>query len=451
MSEESKNINSENVISIDSKRHNIMCLVGNGFDMAALSWLNRQQESSAKDAGFGPKVLSSYSNFVDYLLLTKKIDEKKNVVFKKIYSRYIEKIKDTENKTDKNWCNFEEIVHNLVFNETDKNDVKRIKKIEEDLLELQREFSIFLNNLLPAEKIVEYDKLVSKGRFAYHSFQNFLSDMQFEEKKHIQDLCFCKTIRHDHELNFLFVDFNYTMLLDSYVQLDRYQFLVKPHKSTDNNFWFRPNPNKVFKRFKVYDKSGKQVKYLNEKTNPQPVNTGKYVYSTKIITQVVHPHGIQDVPRSILFGTEERTNPGDDRWRFVKHLWAQDKEKYKKNLEETELFIIFGLSISKTDGWWMSEIYKELLKNESKNENERTRELIIYDNITFSERKREDIISDFFNACESCHYLTNDEMEQKGKIEKYIYVINYVNNKNYFLGDPQNAEKKIIYYNKNID
>ena len=437
-----------NAMKEEPPRHNIMCLVGNGFDMAALSWLNSRNDSFAKDAGFGSKVLSGYSNFVDYLVLTKRLDEGTNDVYKKMIENYKKKVSGTSIGDD--WCNFEKIVDDKVF-ATPQPDNNTLAELEKALLELQREFSIFLNNLLPAEKIVEYDRLVSEGRFAYLSLQDILEDMKYVEQAHRQEFKFNRRIRYGHELNYMFVDFNYTMLLDSYVHLDRNQFEPKAFSSSENNFEFRVNPGEIFTEFKYYDRNGSDTT-----STLDDVKKGAFVYPTKIITQVVHPHGIQDVPRSILFGTEHNVEnwPANDyRWRFVKHLWAQDKDKYTKNLDETELFIIFGSSISYMDGWWMSEIYNRLLDNEPEGSEDsgtgerETRELIIYDNVTFSKRNTDDILNAFFEAC----IFAKRDTTKDDKVKKYIYVIPYENGKNVFLGYPENSNKKITYFSMSND
>ena len=76
------------------------------------------------------------------------------------------------------------------------------------------------------------------------------------------------------------------------------------------------------------------------------------------MTEIHHPHGVQSIPRSLLFGidgTDQDASRGSTH-KFEKTFWAQTPRRYRKMIEETELFIIFGSSIGETDRWWWRHI-----------------------------------------------------------------------------------------------
>lgn len=79
------------------------------------------------------------------------------------------------------------------------------------------------------------------------------------------------------------------------------------------------------------------------------------------MSDVVHPHGIQYTPRSLLFGIDEAA--GNAR-RLSKPYWAQNSVKYEALFPETDLFIIFGCSLGATDRWWWRAIIDGLRANE---------------------------------------------------------------------------------------
>ena len=120
-------------------------------------------------------------------------------------------------------------------------------------------------------------------------------------------------------LNFLFINFNYTSLFDDYIYLDKVQHDRQPNKTVDTNFIFIPNPNKY-----AYSKNredGKEIKW-----------------SSYIMTDVIHPHGYQNIPRSLLLGVESAEYKYDRiRRRFNKSYWAQDDLKYKMYFANMDL------------------------------------------------------------------------------------------------------------------
>ncbi len=412
--------------------HNIMCLVGNGFDMGAIDWLN-ENAPEVRDCGLGPAYSSSYGCFYEFICKHGNEDDfKDNIVFQEMKKAY-----DADDRPS-DWADFEGIVDRLLFgNNEDKvvclKDLANgtyigenyIKKIEADLLQLQRMFSSFINELLPIEKMVKFDELVSEGAYAFYSLQAFLADLAHLEVSKEEDIlaeskkiAFPITIHPHDKLNYMFVNFNYTALLDSYINLDRDQFKVNKFKTTNNNFDFLANPNNVFKNTN---------RTFNDNT----------LYQTRILTQVVHPHGTQTVPRSILFGTERADDDAkktpfqkDQRWRLIKSLWARDEEKYLWDIKQTQLFIIYGMSISKTDGWWMTQIYRQLIKTDN------PATLIIYNHVK-AERTGDEARNAFIKSC-----IYRNEEEKGSSVEisakKNIKVITYGDKRrsNVFLGFP---------------
>ncbi len=400
------------------KQHNIMCLVGNGFDIAAIQEINKDE--SVKNLGLGPYVKSRYPDFFDYLQFSKIIDENENSVYREMVARSKQKKKPDD------WCDFESIVDDMVFGNSGSTSIteSEIKKIEEDLRNLQYAFSAFLNRLLPSEKIVKHDELVRKEKLYRQCLRYFIGDVDDEDPGN--EIRFPGNVTHDNLLNFLFVDFNYTMLLDSYINCDKESFDVKLYQK-GHNFYFYPNPR------------GK-IKYLNDKLNDGTGASGaKEGYSryVRILTHVVHPHGIKDAPGSMLFGTEntdwDQNNNKDIRYRFIKSEWARDEEKYGSDFDNTRLFIIFGMSISKTDGWWMTRIYRRLLDGEKNQMDESDKpELIIY-NFEPNGLDRQKLIDKFIKAC---IYLKPSEKKKpkKDSVIKHIHIATFNGENNSFLG-----------------
>lgn len=167
------------------------------------------------------------------------------------------------------------------------------------------------------------------------SFQNFLQDLSGQEygrtrmkKKGI--------IKHCDIFNFHFINFNYTFLFDNYIYLDQKQFEPECYKSSDNNITFHTD---------FY-----------------------YTYQMRLVTHApIHPHGIQTIPRSILFGIDTDSTDSTDKKKryFAKPYWAQNEDKYGPLIEGADYFIIFGTSLGETDRWWWESIINRI-KNAKK-------------------------------------------------------------------------------------
>ena len=80
-----------------------------------------------------------------------------------------------------------------------------------------------------------------------------------------------------------------------------------------------------------------------------------------LLTDVVHPHGMQYVPRSLLFGVDAAEESAG---KLAKPYWAQNDTKFGDLFPETDLFIIFGCSLGESDGWWWRNIVDRLTRSE---------------------------------------------------------------------------------------
>ena len=329
--------------SKDKKQHNIMMLVGNGFDIAVLNHL-------------GSKYTTDYKSFFYYLKSIK--FNNNNILFRKMDELRIrdEQAKD-ESKRFPNWSDFELILEGFVSTPT--NDYALKGRLERDLKEIQYEFSNFLNFVVSPDLLGGLDEKSSKFKWGYRTYSNFVADLDKEEYKKFR-FSSERVDDHYHVFNFNVINFNYTALLDNYLHLDREQLEPHPSGTVDTNFMFRRNP----RNYENYD-SGK---YPDSETG----------CSGYLVSDIHHPHGIQQIPRSLLFGIDgsalERMQTS--MWssffatQFEKIFWAQTSLRYEKAILETELFIIFGSSRGETDRWWWKHILLAIFRGEA--------ELIIY-------------------------------------------------------------------------
>lgn len=357
------------------KQHNIMVLVGNGFDIAAL-----KQCSLEKMRG----KTTSYSDFYDYVEYFGLCSPKN-----KLY----QKMTDDRKRGKENWCDFENSIDELL------TEGIVVSRLEKNLGELQNAFTRFLNDIVTADVLIEINDISQTHQLAIASLSQFLGDLTVESK----DIYFPKKIDHFHLFNFLFVNFNYTMLLDNYICLDKNQFDPHQYKYADRNFNFFTNPTGI-------------------------LNSNDTFWSSYVLTNVIHPHGVQSIPRSMIFGTEKpEYDKKKKEKRMMKSYWAQDDLKYKRYFNDTELYIIYGMSLSKTDGWWLDKIFESLLSQKS--------ELIIYH---YGACECEKVKKKY---CMSCITHYNCDEEEREKVFERIYVVCLENNHNYFLGYPERVCK----------
>lgn len=348
------------------RQHNIMFFIGNGFDIKIL----KRYGSNG--------IISSYTKFYDFLKY-KRGDMKQNSLFQKM----------TEDRKQDlpNWSDFENSLNELI-----PNTHITLKDLEKDLFELQTCFSMFLDELVTPKLLKTIGEKASQNKWATHALSSFLGDLNFQSYEKIQ---FPLTTGHYDLFNFLFINFNYTSLFDNYIYLDKNQFDPHKHKTIDTHFEFYPNPNGI----------------------PGFAIDKQTVWSSYIMTQIIHPHGMQEIPRSMLFGIDlEKYNPNNNIKNFIKPYWAQSDLKYKRYFEDTDLFIIYGSSIGVTDRWWWKNILETLKRNQKC-------ELIIY--YYCDETLNSDIVTqNFINACQ----CSDIESNILCRIRKQIFVVPFDDN-----------------------
>lgn len=206
------------------------------------------------------------------------------------------------------------------------------------LREMQGEFSEFLSLAVPSTLLTRLGADSMDNGLAIKSLAGFLGDLEPEEYLGTR---FPGNVTNFDIYNFVFINFNYTPLLDDFVYLDQKQFDPLPFKTVDRNFTFEGNPNGI------------------EASSVRPGDT----FSSYVMSEVIHPHGHQSIPRSLLFGIDEPLQKGgnqDRALRLAKPLWAQNERRYEHLFEDTELFIVFGCSRGESDRWWWRRIAEAL-------------------------------------------------------------------------------------------
>ena len=363
----------KNIFNRLELQHNIFVLVGNGFDISILKKLK---------SGIMSGKTTSYSDFYDYIHYFN-LSCKDNLLYQRM-------TKDKADKKD-NWSDFENSIKELL--EEQLLNAKYIAQLEKSIDEFQGFFTKFLNDLVDTDILLTLNEEVRKKQLSIQSLGEFLKDLS-----ELNNLEFINNLGHYHLYNFVFANFNYTSLLDNYIYLDKLQFDPHHYKGSDRNFWLR---------FKL------------------PEIKSETMYSSYVITEVIHPHGVQDVPRSILFGIDlEKYDKGKNlEKRLVKGYWSQYEAKYKSYMEEAELFIIYGMSLGMTDAWWMDAIYESLKSNE-----EKIAELIIY----WFGKDAPEMIKNKFIRC--CIRHSKDSDEQKLQVKQRIHVVLFIRNDTFFLG-----------------
>lgn len=315
-----RNYEGDRVFDEISKQYNIMALVGNGFDMQVLQEYEQYPTTSYRDFYYFLKMKGACSG---------------NPIFKNM---------EREKKLGReDWSDIEEGLARLSKEED-------VSDLVEALREIQQEFSEFLNYVVQSDLLSKLDNDANDKKWGRLSLSEFLKDITNEEDFHRIPLA--ATGSNLDLYNYYFVNFNYTSLLDNYLFLDSDQFDPHPYRKSDRNFRFKQDPND----------------FCNSLKNGKPWDYTSYSYLTM---EIVHPHGYQDIPRSLLFGTGFTGAPTKDAAKLAKPYWAQLDLKYKHLFDETKLFIVFGCSLGKTDQWWWKNIAESLAADKS-------RALIIY-------------------------------------------------------------------------
>ena len=364
---------------IDEQQHNIMALVGNGFDIQVLNFLNKN-------------IKTSYYDFYNFLVW-QKIDDS-NILFNQMKSMKNKYEKDPEiNHNLQNWSDFESGIISIF------NDRRvRYADLEDSLEELRSYFSIFLNEVVTPEVNNNLGKHAQENSLANNTFQKFLGDLSDDDMVKCK---FPKKTDHYSLYNWQIFNFNFTSLLDNYMYLDRKQFIPVPHKTVDTNYQFYPNPRSVG-----------DIRDMG--------NNGGTIWSSYIMSNVVHPHGYQNVPKSMLFGVNSQNQIGSVGGRglnsFVKPYWAQNDLKYAHLFEDTDLYIIFGMSLGVTDQWWWRKIVDSLENSGA--------ELILYNHCRDVSKASAEVVKNRFLKSAG---WGGTEKEKYNIINK-IYVVNFDNN-----------------------
>ena len=312
------------------RQHNVMVLVGNGFDIQ----VTRRYESQ-----FSPRYLAFY-----YYLLSRDFDSSNLVV---------QQMAAAKEGGQENWSDVEAAIGRLI---TPEGGWHQAQDVYDATLAIQAAFSEYLELVAPPGLLARVGKDSAEGSLAVKSMAEFIGDIA-KRSGTFDSFAFPGDTYHYDLFNYLFVNFNYTPLLDDYVFLDAQQFQPQAHKYADRNFMFWPNP------------TGHTEGFGDHKTG----------WSSYVRSEVIHPHGQQPIPRSLLFGIDAPDDlaPGRDPYRqLMKPYWAMNRIEYGHLFSDTRLFIIFGCSLSKSDGWWWRRVYEAL--NRQTDGGAPLSELIIY-------------------------------------------------------------------------
>lgn len=334
-------------------QHNIMVLVGNGFDI---------QITQRYRSRFSPR----YQAFYHYLA-ARDFDSTNLVVQQMAAARVGGK---------ENWSDIEAAIARLIG---PKGGAPSAKDVYQATLAIQTAFSEYLELVAPPDLLARVGRGSAEGFSAVNSMGKFIGDVA-RYSSAFNGFAFPAETCHYDLFNYLFVNFNYTPLLDDYIFRDAQQFNpTGGHTSVDRNFYFWPNP------------TNRTDGFGNEKT----------YWSSFVRSEVIHPHGQQPIPRSLLFGTDapdlfDRNR--DPHRELMKPFWAMNHIEYGHLFLDTRLFIIFGCSLGESDGWWWRRVYGAL--NRQAEEGTPLSELIIYWwSPLATPATREEVLSTFFSRC----------------------------------------------------
>jgi hypothetical protein len=284
-----------------------MAFVGNGFDIQVAS-------------DYEMPINTRYASFYHFLKL-RSFDET-NPIFREMGEL------QRERKDD--WSDVEAVVDELL-----RSGRVQPRDLGEALRGIQEKFSELLELAVPSSLLVRLGKESMNQKSALGSMEEFLGDLDRDD---YATLRFPRQISNFDVFNFFFINFNYTSLLDDFVYLDQQQFDPLRYKTVDRNFKFNIDPGPVAGEW------GNQ-------------------FSSYVTSEVVHPHGHQSVPRSLLFGIDMPKHVQgnqDPALRLAKPFWAQNDLRYRHLFDDTELFIVFGCSLGESDRWWWKNIANSL-------------------------------------------------------------------------------------------
>lgn len=312
------------------RQHNIMVLVGNGFDIQ----VTRRYESQ-----FSPRYPAFY-----YYLLSRDFDSSNLVV---------QQMAAAKEGDQENWSDVEAAIGSLI---TSQGGGHPASAVYDATRAIQAAFSEYLELVAPPGLLARVGKDSAEGSLAVKSMADFIGDVA-KGSQNFGSFTFPNETEHYDLFNYLFVNFNYTPLLDDYVFRDAQQFQPQAHKYADRNFQFWPNPT----------------------NHPDGHGNHETSWSSYVRSEVIHPHGQQSIPRSLLFGIDapDKFAAGMHPHRqLMKPYWAMNRIEYGHLFSDTRLFIIFGCSLGKTDGWWWRRVYEAL--NSPTDAESTPTELIIY-------------------------------------------------------------------------
>ncbi|RBP64908.1 abortive infection AbiH-like protein [Brevibacterium sanguinis] len=303
------------------QQHNIMALVGNGFDIQVMREYKQPWDTR-------------YETFYHYLKF-RQFD---------VGNHLLAEMEDLRRQGKDDWSDLEAAIEKLLGRGSLHPD-----DVYSSLRDVQREFSSFLNQVASSNLLDQLGNDAMEFSWSVNALSRFVEDV--DRNSTHSSFKFPSRTGHYDLYNFLFINFNYTPLLDGYVYLDQEQFDPHPFKYADRNFQFYPNP------------ANKLSGWGNAETK----------WSSYVLTDIVHPHGYQGIPRSLLFGidAEGRSNGANPKKKLQKPFWAQSDTRYAHLIHDTDLFILFGCSLGETDGWWWRNIFTAMSNNNNS-------EMIIY-------------------------------------------------------------------------
>ncbi len=369
------------------RQHNIMVLVGNGFDIQALHDYSRPVDSR-------------YEPFFHYLKMRR--FDSNNTIFCHMNE---ELERHRMHGGHSNWSDVEAAISAAL-----KKDPSQASKVFEDLQGVQAAFAQFLQMVAPTSLLDEIGADARELEWGNTSLSEFLRD--FSDERCFNSLEFPSRIDHYNLFSFLFVNFNYTTLLDNYIYLDQKQFDPLKHATVDTNFWFKNDPRGFWR----------------------PGRDPDLGYSGYVTSEVIHPHGVLSTPRSLLFGIDAEDHYKKTRTQtdyLKKPYWSQAHALYRNHFAQADLFIIFGCSLGESDGWWWRNILRALraTKRQTYSANhpkspgevvEEIAELIIYRRQDGDQHTVESVKEQFLKSAAALL-----EAEERQEVSARIHVIIY--------------------------
>lgn len=341
------------------RHHKIMALVGNGFDLQLLA---KYQKTPG----------TSYVDFYHFLRM-RRIGESNTIV---------QKMKELKSAGKKNWSDVEVSIGLLA------DDPLSVNSTKASLVEIRREFSIFLDLVIDSTFVNLLDRDAELNEWATTSLKGFLKDVTRLED--LRKIALGGKKENHGFYDFVFVNFNYTPLLDNFLHLDQLQFDPHRHSTSATNFVFKKDPNSLIKDSSwIFDDYG----YIS--------------------TQVIHPHGQQHIPRSLLFGAGETSDLSSNRVTFEKTYWTQADLQFGPPVNEADLYIIFGCSLGQTDSWWWINVANALALNPDK-----AAILYWWNSDPDALEAEESVLTKFFTAAKVDH-------EARGALKNQVCVVSY--------------------------